>query len=469
MSNACPSSEWEQIRQWLALGSHSTPDEYTETYNGRIFPDYLSLSGKNSQRRHYRTSDNANNGSHPVAKGSTTQMVAVVDALTTVANLWLLGLSNVTVESGHGSPLSDQSDSVHTLSGGESFQGYSIGICAADIIYNDTDTRPVAFPLHYVANDPATANTDLSRGGNLTYPAIVHPEVSRADILNDWDSSSQFGLQWFNLPQPQFNGTSLGAVILPPRLGNFSESHTWPQDIILCNLGAGWGTTTLQMHSSESPTGSSVSSRTSITNDGGVPVKSDQFTNPTTEQSHDKFNWNIGEYPEKPINMTRDWARHLNPSISSTNRSVFDLIMQENAIVQGPHELSFTTGSTTSILVMMIANGLGRISFNSTLHGSIKSKASSDGKSWIDADYWLSGKGNVFEPQRPDWVKLQVISHLQGYAYNTEASSSRLAIAVLTAYCIIALAHTLYAGSTGKPLHVIHVINSSPSHIPCSL
>lgn len=104
--------------------------------------------------------------------------------------------------------------------------------------------------------------------------------------------------------------------------------------------------------------------------------------------------------------------------------------------------------SASATLTAMMANGLARIGFESTLQGSPKSILSRDGTSWIDGNYWLSGKGNVLKVdphESKDWVKLHVNSTLQGYAYNTENTSSRVAIVILTMYCIIATAHLLYS------------------------
>ena len=105
-----------------------------------------------------------------------------------------------------------------------------------------------------------------------------------------------------------------------------------------------------------------------------------------------------------------------------------------------------------SALVWLMANGLARIGFESTLQGTPKSVKSVDGTSWIDGNYWVSGKGNMFEvdpTQSKDWLKFHVNSTLEGYAYNTETVAPRVAIGILTLYCMIALAHLFYSGISG--------------------
>lgn len=48
--------------------------------------------------------------------------------------------------------------------------------------------------------------------------------------------------------------------------------------------------------------------------------------------------------------------------------------------------------------------------------------------------------------QSKDWLKFHVNSTLKGYAYNTETAALRIAIVLITLYCIIALAYLLYSG-----------------------
>ena len=96
--------------------------------------------------------------------------------------------------------------------------------------------------------------------------------------------------------------------------------------------------------------------------------------------------------------------------------------MHETVPFADPDASDSATVCANDVLVRLMANGLARIGFESTLQGSPKSVRSVDGTSWIDDNYWLSGKGNMFEvdlTQSKDWLKSHVISNLEGYAYNT--------------------------------------------------
>ena len=409
-------------------------------------PRNTEVYGKYSQRQQYRDSYIDEVLGRVTASVSTTQQAAVADALTTTSSYWFLALNNVTAKGSHGSPLSEQSNSIHTLTG-DNYQPFSLGFCLPDVILNDSDTHPLALPLLAVANDPAMANANITLENGHTRLAIILPGLSRADIMSNPGNSSQYRLQWVDLPQPQFNGSSIGAIILLPRP---VSDLTAPQNIILCNLAAGWGTTTLQMQQFDGGVGS-VSSQISADYDAPTP-KVGQFASSTPEDSNDRIYWWFTEYPQRPTNLTQEWAQYLNPTVHSANRSVFDLIMQENVPFADPLAIDSPTEYANNVLVLLIANGLARIGFESTLQGSLKSVKSSDGTSWIDGNYWLSGKGNMFEvdpTQSKDWLKFHVNSTLEGYAYNTETAAPRFAIGVMTLYCILALAHLFYSGISG--------------------
>ena len=379
-------------------------------------------------------------------------MAAVADALSTTNYLWLLSLANVTTKSGHGSPLSDQLDAISSL-GGDSFQGFSSGTCVPDFIFNRTDNRPLALPLLYYANDPNSADSNITTE-NFTVPAITHPSLTRDQILGNALDESQYYIQWIATPQERFNGSSIGAAILLPHTWNSSREQSWPQIMIVCNLAAAWGTTSLQMDVGQKGNGDAeVSSKI---NDQSDWDRKQSMATPTlvaSESETDWVNWDYPRYPQNPINITQAWARSLNPVVQSVNKTVFELIMQEKLDLQGRESIWASTSTFKGALTLMISNGLGRVKFNSTLQGSPKSVMAPDGTSWIDGNYWLSGKGNVFTVDPEDakkWVKFHVDSKLQGYAYNTQTVPPRLAIAVMIIYCVMALSHLLYSAITGK-------------------
>lgn len=232
-SNECPSSEWAAIQQFLTFEKNNLPKDYIETYNDISNLRAIEMFGKNSQRQLYSVEGSGTEGLYVLM--GTTQQAATADAFTATSSLWFLGLDNATARPGHGSPLSHQSDSTHTLTG-DNYQPFTIGTYQPDVIRSDTDSHPIAFPILLAANDLATANTNIKRPDNSTIPVIIYFTISRAEMLSSPRNASRYQLQWVNLPKPLFNNSLIGAIIL---LSQSTSNLTVSQDIILCNLAAG--------------------------------------------------------------------------------------------------------------------------------------------------------------------------------------------------------------------------------------
>ncbi|MCJ1268517.1 hypothetical protein MMC22_008405 [Lobaria immixta] len=423
-SNLCPASEWQKIQQILSSGSSTLPRTFSDSYRVSEMPYPVQLTGKFSMRELYFGQALDSEEHHFRDMVSTTQQAVISDALIETGALWFLSLTNVTKTAGHGSPLSDQSDAIHKISG-DYYQPYSAA-------------RPVALPYLEGANPPSLINANI--GNEAWWRGIVHPGITRQQILETPGPPSQYRLRWLDLSAGLFDGITIGAIILAPP---FKESSL--QGILLCNIAAGWGTSALQTHTMSGGQGV-VSSRMARGKTQSESVPSDQrLIVPDAEAKGLPFDYSAF-YPQRHINVTKEWAEFLNPFIPSLNVSVIDLLMQKQAFLDAP---GFTAQTALS---MLMVNGLSRSGFSRQLQGSVKTVAQSDGFNSLDGNYWLSGKGDVFSvdpPQSKDWVKLRVDSSLQGYSYNTLGTPPKIAIAVLAIYCLFALTHVLYAGISG--------------------
>ncbi|KAL8948896.1 MAG: hypothetical protein Q9222_004954 [Ikaeria aurantiellina] len=192
-------------------------------------------------------------------------------------------------------------------------------------------------------------------------------------------------------------------------------------------------------------TGTVSSQTTSGVGSVEVPLTAYEV-DPAGQDASDLFVFKYPAFPQRPVKITQDWAKYLNPYIPAQNTTVFELILRHAFFPETSH-VTFDSAITA-----MVVNGLARIGMDRSLQGSIKSKTSSDGTEYIDGNFWVSGKGDMFtvDPDdSKDWVKLEVNSFLEGYAYNTQSAPPIIAIVIMTIYCVLALGHMLYATALG--------------------
>ena len=412
-------------------------------------PDWVELTGQSSQRRLSLVADyDEVSGSIPGQMVATTQQSAVADALAETGNLWTYSVSNVS-RSGHGSVLQRQ-DAVHAISSGY-YQPYTSALCATDVIHSPHDESAVAFPA------PPGVQAELMLGQSeyndsiLGIPSFLYAGLTRDQILSTPGSIEESRLKWVELPQDPFNGSAIGAVILLPRSGS-----NITQELIVCTLGAGWGSSFINTSTFDS----GMTFMTSVVNPSAK--SSDQWDKPPDNDSVESqaegfavdkvVQYNLPFFPQKPVAVTEDWAHYLNPFVPALNATVIDILMSTYLPAAQLSTLDQTNIAEWA-LAGLLANGLASIGATAKLQGDIKTIVKPDGSSVWDGDYWFSGKGDVFivDPEESkDWVKFRVFSTIDGYAYNIRGTSPKVAIAFLLAYCIIALSHVVYAGISGK-------------------
>lgn len=414
------------------------------------FPDSIEVTGQNSLRRlllYTQMKEPAIPGYDPVTSIATTQQAAVADALTATGVMWSWALSNVTNKR-HGHP-EDQLDAIHSITQ-DYYQPYALVSCQPDVIDGLDDQRPVGFPIP-PGSTPSMLNESAFNDSILPgyptsafdkYPIPSHAfEVSgitRSEILRTPGPLDEHRLRWVELSSDPFNGTAIGAIVLLP-----SKEEDSTQQIVVCNLGAGWGTSKLNT-STFGGVPQIVSSETRVkppkdNGDDGTPTAEDDafaargfFILPT--------------FPQRTLTVTEEWASYLNPSIPSINTTLFHHLMASNIT-----SIRVTT-NVKIILAGLLANGLSGIGSASKIQGTIKKVERPDGSLSVDGNYWLFGKGDMFEVDEKDsrdWVKLHVSSVFQGYAYNTRGVIPKFAICLLLLYCAFAIAHTFYAGISG--------------------
>ena len=434
----------------MALSKEITPSMYKDQYDDAQAPKEIGLTDRASIRQLSIVEDEAYIGSGPRPIVAMTQHAALADALTTTGALWFLSLTNVTAQSGHGSPLSDQSDAIHSISEGYK-QPYSTVVCVPDSATSPHDETPLGIPNLPNANAASLANGNItydgcSPGTQITAETIAHPSMTRGQMFNLSGSSTQYSLHWIELEPDLFLGSSIAAIVVLPRA---TANDT--QETLICNLSAGWGSAAISMHTIAGGTSAVSSVVTNGDNHTTHPAPI-QLTNiPPNQGINDNgntyyFDYHLPNYPQQVINISQDWAQTLNPSIAGLNTTVINTLLQERIFDCSPRV------SAEQALAALVVNGLAKTSAGSQLQGTVRT-VGPNGDQGLDGNYWLSGKGDVFnvdESQSQNWVRFRVNSALQGYAYNTSGLAPRVAIAILTIYCILAFGHVFYAGWSGK-------------------
>lgn len=454
-SNTCPSSEWERVYRFLHQMGQILPQEYIDRYRIVVSQNTMEFTGKSSLRRFYYGRDDSFIGNGRVPVFATTQHAAIADALTTASQLWFLSLQNITAIAGHGSPLSDQLDAIHTIKTGY-YQPYCTVDCNVDTIQNASDSSTITLPWLSLANDPSLANSNLTShsilsGGLRTDPGIVLPNFLKSQLLDTPGPASEYRVRWLDLPESEFNGSSIGLVVLLPR----PEGHVW-QNISVCSISAAWGQTLLQYQTRD---GGNPTEEPDVTSQVQIPkgtfpyprLKSIRTTvAPVAQRENEpRIQYRLPFYPQRPINITKEWAEYLNPHVPRLNTTVFNVLMSGK--LPFPTQPEFTEKAA---LLLLVTNGLARIGYNSQLQGTLRTRMTQDGSTSLDGNYWVSGKGDVFtvdSEKSKEWVNFEMESALQGYAYNADGTPSRVAIGILMAYCIFAAAHICYLAISGKP------------------
>ena len=445
----CPSGDWQAIQKSLYLTSGSIP-KAQQTYSGIPIPAEVEVTGKSSLRQIFTIEGFINGnavGSRPNiifnAFVASSEQLAVADALTTTGLLWNTAMANISTK-GHGSVLS-QFDAVHSITSGY-YQPYSSVVCEYDAIRGPTDTDPVTFPAF--SGLGVQADKAASQDSTLLDDRLLFQNLTKADILNTTGGISEYRLRWVELP---FNDTAIGAIILRPR-----SAQNITQELLVCSIGAGWGSTTMNtstLAGSAGPVLSQVDTQAvsrylrSSLQPGGPLWSGAQSEAEQLNTLRGGFYYSP-IFPERSVTVTKDWANFLNPSIDHLNTTIFNSLMGLDTGMRLSHQAEH-------ILAEMMANGLARIGSTSQLQGTVKQVTESDQSIGLDGNYWFAGKGNnVFqvdpgESATKNWIKFRVSTTVNGYAYNTHGTITRLAISLLLIYCLVAIAHIIYAGALG--------------------
>ncbi|KAL9615115.1 MAG: hypothetical protein Q9167_000433 [Letrouitia subvulpina] len=451
ISNACPSSEWKSMHEFFTLSNQMIPNPYMGGFS--VTPYSVQVTGRTSLRQliiqHQYYKNMSAPYDHQAAK-ATSQHAAVADALSTTGSLWSMALEF------SGSKFSNLRDGVQTISNSY-YQPYTLASCGSDVIEGREDDRPVSFPI-----PPGSSPAMLSKANiSMELPemmTITYPGIDRSEILQTPGPISDYRIKWVELPQDPFNGTSIGAVILEP-----TKNAT--QRIMLCNLSAAWGSSSLNISSFPAASGTNVATSSIVDTSFNLPRARDYGQN----QADSVITYDLPLFPQRLINIRESWARYLNPIDPVSNRSVLSSLMEVKLIHKND------TTSAAIMLAGLLANGLSRIGLDGQLQGDLRTVTDPVTMRPIaDGAYWFAGKGDIFkvDPQQAkDWVKLRVQSAAEGYAYSISGLAPKVTITILLVYCFLTVLHLFYTTLTGISStswdsiseFMVLAVNSSPT------
>ncbi|KAI4177618.1 MAG: hypothetical protein LQ346_007626 [Caloplaca aetnensis] len=451
VSNICPSSEWHALSDYLSLANGILPPSFRGPYS--LSPYSVQLTGQGSQRQliiQHHLYENQSAAYDQAAAQATTQHGAVADALSATSSLWDVALQS------SNSPFFDQRDAVQSIVA-DNYQPYTLASCGTDVIEDATDDRPVPFPIPPGSSPEMLSNSKVT-DSMLPMLAIVHPSLTRSDILKTPGSKSEYRVKWVELPQDPFKGSAIGAVILQPTMND-------TQGILLCNVAAGWGSSSMNMSSSPAASGTGLVSSSIYDPSGTLPQASDY----SQRIADAVITFQYPLFPQRPISISETWAKFLDPQIPALNTTVINALMSRKMATEED------ATSANIILAGLLANALSRTGFNSQLQGELRTVFAPDlNASLPDGEYWFAGKGDVFavDPEASkEWVKLRVDSSVEGYAFSIDGIAAKLTAAVLLIYCALVVAHLVYAAVSGISStswdsiteFVVLAVNSSPS------
>ncbi|KAL9616958.1 MAG: hypothetical protein Q9160_008228 [Pyrenula sp. 1 TL-2023] len=177
-----------------------------------------------------------------------------------------------------------------------------------------------------------------------------------------------------------------------------------------------------------------------------------------------------GQVPK--VDLSAEWAKYLTPRTSAdSNTTIFSKIASTAGLWNtGTPSHSYNYQYIVeSILVTLVANGLGRTTYNSSMIGHLRGSNSSD--PWGIAhfntpDAWLrymlphkimgfndDPANSVFDPLPASVAAnasmFTMRATVNGYAFSARGNAARASVAALITYIVLAACHIVYSVRTG--------------------
>ena len=170
---------------------------------------------------------------------------------------------------------------------------------------------------------------------------------------------------------------------------NSRPEDSQQQEILVCNLGAGWSPSTLNTSTYEYDFGnvnSEISDANSVAR--GIQSWHSKELVPRISQAEKWASLSssvfvLSSYSFLSINVSLFWSQNLNPIVSDLNATVFHQLMLSNITNRD------SAVSAEIILSSLLANGLSKIGIESFLQENFKIAPDSQGVNVADSNDWF--------------------------------------------------------------------------------
>jgi hypothetical protein len=407
---ACPAAGWrvfdeQYFPRWKSLEQMDA------------VPEALPISGRSSLRQFILRSRNTRDvktrllWSNPFTLASVAPAV-VADTLFDLEKLWIYAAANS--EIGNYRYRRDASFTTDTS------QPLVLARCE-ETIYTTNNTIKLGFPNFH--------NHTLTKGPSsyaiFGEPSLFNDQNTTLEIGKQLDARSPPALHWIDdASLLEATNSSIAVVATLPSLDGTAFYYT-------CSIDSRMANVTLK------------TLRSMIMHVSGSPANYE-----VTGTFNDTF---------RPISLTAEWARYLNPTIlePGRNSTVFSTLASTAGLWNSkprPNREWFPI-IIENILATLVANGISRANFNSTTVGTLIEPGFDAWASQIlPKKGGLGGGGNIFvvsEEEKATATEFKFEAQVLGYAYSPRGKTQVAAMTVLSAYVLLVLCHIGYSVITG--------------------
>ena len=407
---ACPHGGWESInQQYLSF--------WPQLYPGGSMPEGFEVSSPFSLRevlvRQRTTTDDTFALWANAFTLATTQMSAPADGLTEVGRLWALAAARAPGIQ----RFNYRKDATFTIT---TSQPFVMARCEESTV-NLSRLTDLELNFPVLSSLQLTGSTATNSDAILTSVVSVNDSTTLDLIIASLSSGPLPRLVWFDSSTAVPASNSSINVI-----ATFPNTTSGMSSIYICGIESRLAANDIS------------SSRNEPKHVTGAPPDW----------------WDTGIVPSWPrITIASEWAKLLNPSIPGQDSTVFSEMtstagMWNTSLASQPYNYPFIV---ESILSTMVANGLARYSYNTSMIGTLKLDDLWY-KNFLPSSGRIGWGGDAYtvtDDERQAATMFTMYAADYGYAYSNHGATQKAAIVVLLVYSILAMGHVCYSGKTG--------------------